>query len=365
MPKKSIIFIGASVLVLMSLLILLYTLNNTKTFPDNIAHIGFHRNYIPDHQIKRLSIQDCPKGIWHISFYDRRLYGQGWETTVIKLIDTTLQTKKIEFGRLGSAPGEFQQIDSYSFHDSLLSVVDNRIMRITEFNLIRQTVHKTVELNRNIFHGTHLSKDTYLFVDSISGEIEFYDIFNIKDHVWKRVSVPRIEKSRNTNAGEFLFELSGKFHQTSNQGIPVIQTIDRAGQFTAFDSLGQILYHKQTIDASPLPTIESKNVGGSVYTTLSKGSRTMINVSASTDKKYLYILSNAKSPEIREIKQGQNEIGVIDAYDIQNGNYVFSFKIPNLGRTDIKTDVPSGITIGERGIYVIQGAYICLYSFPH
>ena len=155
-------------------------------------------------------------------------------------------------------------------------------------------------------------------------------------------------------------ELSGLYKHRF--GMPVLRVYSYTGQFAVFDTTGHLLYHTTTIDKNPLPKVMVRGEGtNQMVLPMSRN----INLDADCDGTYIYILSNAPSPDIKLIKPGTNQQGVVDIYKLSDGSYVKSIKLPI---PDASTDPllqktsPLTISIHNKSLYVVQGTFVLRYA---
>ena len=124
----------------------------------------------------------------------------------------------------------------------------------------------------------------------------------------------------------------------------------KAGLFFCVNQEGQFQYLSKTIDETPLPKIiESNNAKSLRYDPLMP----LVNISADADEKYLYILSNIKTPADKNAASN-----VVDVYRVLDGKYQFSFKIPDY--KDEKLNVMKAV---PNGFYFVYGDdYIVFFT---
>jgi hypothetical protein len=155
-------------------------------------------------------------------------------------------------------------------------------------------------------------------------------------------------------------ELSG-FYIVRSQKL-IFRVYSFTGQFSAFDSTGKLLYQAYTVDKSPLPKVTIRGSGKDMM--VIPASRD-INLDADVDDKYLYILSNAATPDIKMIAAGTNAQGVIDIYRVSDGTYLCSMKIPMITNSKdklLQKSSPLTISICKNRLYVVQGVGIYCFS---
>jgi hypothetical protein len=104
-------------------------------------------------------------------------------------------------------------------------------------------------------------------------------------------------------------------------------------EFFAFDETsGRVLYGRQTIDRTGIPTestvYASQQEGDTKNVAFSLANIRKVNLSATANARYLFVLSNAASPTIKDFQPRWTDERVVDAYNVSNGDYVFSFVLP-------------------------------------
>jgi hypothetical protein len=366
MDKKRIVFIIATASLVVIGFYSIYHFRFTQSRNAEVQSLAptNNRNYLSDGEIKIVRSFECLPDVWNVHWLDNQLYIQTWGGQNIITIDSSGKTLQI-LSKAGNAPGEFQQIESIVVRDSTIGVIDTRTMSVADIHKNTKKLLYTGKFNYSVNSGIKLADGLYLITKFDPGTVtqESFSVANLLKKETKNVLLTRLEKSR---VGDKLrsTESNGFFTSRADKH-GVFRVYTRAGQFAAFDTAGNPLYRSYTVDKTSLPDVVSKKAGSMTYITYAKDSR-LVNLSACTDNNFLYILSNAKSPDIPEYKEGENKIGVVDAYNLTNGKYVFSFKVPSLNRTDIKTDVPSAIAVdNDKKMYVIQGSYMCIYRFPY
>lgn len=165
-------------------------------------------------------------------------------------------------------------------------------------------------------------------------------LVDVKNQSKKRLiyPLPDVEDSRMKLDGFFV---NNRYGQT-------FYVCFMAGLFFSIDDEGKFLYLNETIDKTPLPKV------------LAYGSNRrfdpfapFINRSAGADKNYLYILSNARAVET----EYDSESSIVDVYQVSNGEYLWSFKIP-----DYEGQRAISIVVAPNGFYFRQGTNITYYS---
>lgn len=273
----------------------------------------------------------------------------------------TLGTVVGVIGREGHAPGEFALLMDASIDDSTIACVDVRRLILSEFNIQGKLLYE-FNYNQPIDRGTRISGRKYLLKlkhndGTVEHPKEIFTLLDTKTGTTTNVTVPRLNASRSKQDWELSMELDGFF---SVGGGYVIRTSYMTGQFVVFDTAGTFRYQSTTIDTSPLPEVITKGSGKSAI--MFYGARTRaINFASAITSKHIYILSNAADASIVDELPGVCADGIIDVYSVQNGKYAGSLKIPRYKKDDKKSYVATTFALGEHGLYVVHGAYICYY----
>jgi hypothetical protein len=263
------------------------------------------------------------------------------------------------FGRLGKGPGEFQHIDNFDINDQSIAIIDNNLGIISEFNH-NGSPQKFYRHSKKIGHGIRTGYRTYLLkVDGSFGTTneEEFQLINIDSNSQKKIIVKRLY---NQNSNEFTRDFISDGLFISNAKGQISRISSRVGAFIGFDSQGKVLYNKPTIDETPPPTLpfQSHNSNGGKDIFISFDGIRIINLAFAADERYLYVLSNAASPNIKDKALNITDQRIIDVYNINTGNYTFSFQMPKFQDKRV-TDI--FVSNGE--LYACHGQYLCKYTF--
>jgi len=148
-----------------------------------------------------------------------------------------------------------------------------------------------------------------------------------------------------------IFCTSGRLSYNRNSK-KIIYVYHYRNQFICMDTNLNVLYKKNTIDTNTYAKIKVAKIGN--QTTVSSSS-VVINKYSSMDEKYFFVNSNLISDN--EDKKLFSNSSVIDVYSIEDGQYNFSFYLPNFknrGLTDLK--------IQDNKIIVLYKEYLIIYS---
>lgn len=283
----------------------------------------------------------------------------GW--TEIQVIDTSGKMI-MSTGKQGRGPGEFQQIWDISVsHNDEIYASDGINHTISHFSnkghllqsfVISSYFHSLTKLTPS---GVH-----YILKTSSSEQSKRnFSLYNIQTGKNIEMQTLRLVPSKSKDNMVIEAEDNGSFYSNSNDRVFYI--LHGAGQFSAFDSAGKHLYNCFTIDKTAYSEYVSKSVEG-VGTIVTDGENSrFVNVFADADKDHLYILSNAKSPNIKETKQRNHE-AIIDIYNSTDGSYKSSLKLPKYV-LDGTTIWNINIAVYDKYLYVAAAELGIVYRF--
>ena len=120
---------------------------------------------------------------------------------------------------------------------------------------------------------------------------------------------------------------------------------------TCFDTSGNIMYVKKTIDDAKLPKIKVSEMGWSTYV----GDIKPINFSASIDSSFIYILSNVQ----RKLSSGLVS-NYVDLYRLKDGKYYGSILLPS-----IDSNIPSKICIAKKELFALYKNNLVCYNIKN
>lgn len=368
-PKILLVIISIAIIIVAGISALYFWRGGSFTRLDSVKETNnsfggvLQRRYLSENNTIKFQYSFAMRqNIYRPIFRNNRLFVQLWNECQIGQVDT-LGNIICLYGRKGSAPGEFKNINDVNIDTEGIFVTDANNLTLTQYNFDGSLV-ASQDIGTNIFLSSRLDHTNYLIRGLDPGEVdtEKLHIREIKSGISHDVVVPRLLHSQTNKEGRAMEYAA--FSASNNSG-KIFWIYLSSGQFAAFDTLGQLLYQKKTIDESPLPKITVRKLGKEVLAMPTPGTRE-INISADVDKQYLYILSNAPDPNIPQISPTTNSIGVIDMYNVNTGQYLYSIKIPPMtinGKED-KASIPRQITIANNGFYILQGENsICFYSF--
>jgi hypothetical protein len=332
--------------------------NTGKNSPCLIFDIPYQRKYIqPD--ISLLRAFEIPVDAFRLSSFGENLYLQTWSSQSFYQINPQNGQIIRTFGRKGNGPGEFMQIDNVSIDRKAVYIFDRQHGSISEFTH-QGMLNRTYKLSEGALRGVLLEGTTFLLKPFGGGTTseEIFSVVDVTTNNSTSIKARRIKPSEADDMSRPL-ELDGPFIRNGN-GV-VFRVSVTAGQFLAFGAKGNPLYVRKTLDQTEPPPPTAKSVNGQQYVTYGAGVRD-INTAAWADTKHLYILSNAPSPDIPTLNKAKNTIGVVDIYKVKNGDYLYSFKIPEYKTPNAPFEPPSSFVIANGKLYTICGVTICTYS---
>jgi hypothetical protein len=324
--------------------------------------IAFERTFLPAASASLVNSFEVPGNIGKLYSYGDKIYGYNFSQATLHEMNAAGAILKT-IGKRGQGPGEFEHIDDIDIDSTGFYFLDTDQLRVTVFDS-RGTFKNLQPFATSIRRGIRLRGASYLVREtsenSTSSETEEFTILHTNAKHPERTSVKRLEKSLSQNPSINDMEIDGAFLRSTTGKI--FRPSFHAGQFQAFDSAGKPLFRVHTIDKSPLPRMSQEKAGDNVITAYSPETRT-ICYDAAADEKFLFILSNAAHPDLVELKQGTNKDVIIDAYNVSNGLYRFSIKLPPLDLSNPKLNVPKSIVCTKNGFFLLCGAYVHQYSF--
>jgi hypothetical protein len=332
-----------------------------RSFNNPNSHsILFHRKYTDSNIIVFNKVIEFNNSIYRLWSFADKLYVQNWDECNIIKTDT-LGNRITTFGRKGRAPGEFLAITDVSINGKYLTVIDHRNLTVSVF-ADNGRIMSSNKLGFGITSGTKISQDLYLFksYNMDKKDTESFSLFNSNDKKVKTFSIPRLLKSQAPVEASNI-ELAGFYVKRNSSYIFRIYSF--VGQFTAFDTTGKLIYQMYSIDKSPLPKVIIRGSGKDMM--IMPASRD-INIDGDADEQYLYLLSNASTPDVKMIAPGTNAQGIIDIYDVNNGEYLCSMKIPIIkSRKDtlLEKSSPLAFSVCNNRIYVVQGIGVYCFTF--
>jgi hypothetical protein len=269
-----------------------------------------------------------------------------------------------QFGKKGSGgPGDFRQLLMYSVDKDGVSAIDVGTNTVTEFSTSGM-VKRTYKYNKGISRAVRVASNLYLVKSRDVGtdKYEHFEIVDIAKQTSIAVGSPRNTAVEDAQVRDLLVD--GNIF-TNNNGM-VFRIAFRAGEFTAFSTNGKFLYRKVTIDETlPSPPIKQAN-GANVRVSYGAAHRT-INMSGSADKSYLFVLSNAPSPSIKDKMPNILSERVVDVYEVLSGKYLYSFMIPNQRDGKGNELLPRAICKTPTGMVILYGDYhvaFCHITLP-
>jgi len=125
-------------------------------------------------------------------------------------------------------------------------------------------------------------------------------------------------------------------------------------QFLCSDTSLNLLYGGKTIDTNTHAKIKVSYIKSSNQTTLSSPP-VYVNKQAAANNRFLFIVSGLRADN--EKGSLLDDFSTIDVYSVSNGNYQFSFYLPNFNKkklTDFRVD--------EQSLYALYDHYLYKYQ---
>jgi hypothetical protein len=277
-----------------------------------------------------------------------RMFSDGAD---IWIIDNTQEINKIsETGekvitrivRAGGAPFENGQLASIKNLDQNLFIVDIEKNTLRIQNGLEKIV-KYQKLAIPIYNGVSLGGDSFLTISDYGEKsaLQLIDI-NRNNPIWEK-EISTIFQLTDSKFPEIVSE--GVF--TYNSSGKTFYVPGRIGKFICFDSEGQVLYTAETIDKTEAPKVYTKQIlKGFDAQMFVREPDYYVNYSTSADDEYLYILSKHKTNK-------RDDFRTVDAYNVRDGEYKFSFPVPNIGE-----QLPIEIAVlNDNKIFILYGNY--------
>jgi hypothetical protein len=127
-------------------------------------------------------------------------------------------------------------------------------------------------------------------------------------------------------------------------------------QIICFDTSLSLIYRKNTIDTTSYADIHMKHVIKGNYTSLSSPPL-FVNKSSFVAGPWIYICSTMIAKN--DLKNEVADQSIIDVYEVKNGSYKASFRIPDFNGNKI-----SAFLAFKSGLVLLQGGYISTYTLP-
>jgi hypothetical protein len=269
------------------------------------------------------------------TWYDSNIYCVNFNTQSIVVLDAQTAMVKRQIGGKGPGPGEFQSITGFTVDKRGVSVVDGGKISITEFDhqgrMIRLYKH-----SKQMMTAIRLSAPfQYLIkpVQPLEDYKEQFQIVNIDQQTSQSIYATSkivLPQSDPIQASLQTIYFEGPMLKNANGYVFRVPWL--CGEFIAFDEQsGRVLYGRQTVDKTTVhrdPSTATSREGQSKTVSFSLGNMRRVNLSAAANAQYLFVLSNAASPSIKDFKPNWTDERVVDVYNVKNGDYVFSFLLP-------------------------------------
>ena len=268
-----------------------------------------------------------------------------------------------------TVPGYFLRIN-YALTDTIatrLNFSNNQLYKQTDLELLidSPTVYIFSPQQKSIWRSTKYVTDFIEInttqLQSINGFqvlanqnmiIKSFDSIN-KQRILSKLSETGklISNYSMIKKGDGIFSTNGLLLSQRNS---IIYVYNHWNGITLLDSALNTIYQKTTIDGITDPKLEIINLKKEA-TILLKGSTTPVNIHATANNKYLLVHSGRLAKN--ENRLAFQNSWVIDTYSIANGQYQYSFYIP-----EYKNFKPGQFKLTGDILYVIYDHYLVGYS---
>jgi len=236
------------------------------------------------------------------------------------------------FGKSGDAPWEIRQLiygavsnGNYYTFDRTKQVLNGKSIKGDAINFTYQSkdhlLNNMILLADGKFVSTYSNGVDFDFLTFDAGAKKNINKISIREKILKRYNIyPKSD-------AELVFE--GYFSKNSRNQI--VYSCNKAGLFFLLNDKGGIDYMANTIDNIDLPMPAHVDRGGG-FTEFTIKPDIYVNYSRCIDNNHVYILSNILGDKYKKNR-------VIDVYDIKNGVYLYSLKIPALNDTQKSVEI--------------------------
>lgn len=342
-------------LISCSIIAMLYTITGNgfknKSKPELM---GIHRRLMLDSAVSPQHSFELNFDIDEFVVRNGKLYVSNSQEKTIYILDSLGNILR-NVGRKGSAPGEFQGMMNISvWGNDTIRIIDHVQSAIIDID-DHGKVLRVYKYDKRISRGISVSPELCMIKNDDPGtnNEETFEVVNVRTNQKSVVKARRLPESQEITVRDM--QVDGNFF--SNNQDYFLRLSYRTGQFITFDNTGKFLYLQETVDATPPPKVHLRTVGNMNVLQPEANART-VNYHATADSKYLYILSNAASPLIKDIRQGITDERVVDIYNLKDGNYQRSFILPKFQGKRC-----SQIKVSSNGLYAVyKGNTIVRYT---
>jgi hypothetical protein len=304
----------------------------------------FERSYQKISFQKQTRIEVAGLYMWlgksHLWLYDYQ------KKKVLQVEQKTLKTLGF-LGAEGEAPGEFQMVLDVFPQDSTLSLIDPINMALTTLSN-KGNVISYHKLSFQAIKAVLLSPSSLL--------IKGYDHYKKQNYfalyTSKRDTLQYFE-SPMLDFDDGGISQDGFFVRNPQGSLCYVGAW--LGQVLCFDAQGHFMKSFATIDRNEQPPA-TKKVNGYAQL-LPKQNTSLTCMAAAANRQHLFVLSGVRGKGER--KEDFQNYNAIDCYDINSGQYLYSYQIPvNKSQEEI-----DALAASEEGLYLLQGERLAFYSF--
>ena len=232
---------------------------------------------------------------------------------------------KAKYGRMGGAPAENQRIKDIYIKGDSLGIIDNAKDVIKYMSLLgKDSVIFYQKFYDHIDRGKFLNNSLIAISNSEDDDL----LINITDYAGQRLHVTSLKEITHYEDESIDLVYEGEFTRMNKNGYFVYFTY-RQSFLVCFDSTGKVQYTSHTIDLFPPPKPAFEKYGEFTMHTVDPD--IMVNLKADLNDNYLYILSNV-------IARKNKDKRALDVYNVSNGEYVHSIRVPVLEDGQIPLD---------------------------
>jgi hypothetical protein len=331
MKKWKIIFILAF-LAIVVVFFLVYRAMQDRALIEEVK-----RNYKPGY-VDYVRSFPTSFHVAELKFYKGRLFL--YNTSDMQIVETdTLGGIIRHYGKKGDSQEEFELITGWDVDEHGVYIMDGRKLAITEIDSgDKVTLRRPVKVLFNRAHRVGNKKYIVKYTDSLNIHRQVFQLLDLSSD---------IEKILDYSLQRFSNDIEWDGFFIKAQGGESYYLCHWMGLFFCIDSNAAFVYKRETVDRTPPPEIYTGGGGMSI-----DPDAKLVNISASTDQKNLYILSRAYT------STDDSTAGVVDVYDRKTGDYAYSFTIP-----PYEGKRPRAMARSDDGLYVVQGSSIVHYRF--
>ena len=329
-----------SALSIFSVIIILALFLNMNYVQNRFKSRDFYRHYNEDFFKMDRSFQ-VEANLSEIKYFKGKLYLFNYIKNEIVEYDTL--GKLLNRYKENIDPNIGSQIIGWHVDENGIYLADSRRHVLTHLGF-DNTVLTQFDPEQFIHRGYSLKGNQFIIVTP-----------NLKDRAnLKKLTMMLVDiKSKTKTKLDFPFpdiedsrmKMSGFF--IKNDIDRIFYVCFMTGMFISINDQGEFQYLAKTIDKSPYPNILDNEVSRR-FDPLSP----TINMAASADREYLYILSliNSKNDD-------NSDATAMDVYRINDGSYVKSYRVPLY-----QGKGASSVAVGPNGFYFIQDKNINHYQ---